>query len=194
MTQGAVVTADGKASRLHYFTGKVLATQKQKETQVSSQQMGTQGNPIVSVTSTTVDHHEFFLVDAEGVERNFKMTDFDFPCREGQTVSVVWVIPEGSAEGPYIAARNHNTNDRVVIDPKRIAYAYAKPAWMSWVGAGASLVIIGVVVNWILGMISVLAPFFYFRWLSRKAAKAVLDSAELSALDQQLSSIRPLPA
>ena len=194
MTVGPRETAGGKPCQLHYFTGKVLATQKQKETQVSSHQGGTQGNPTLNISSTTVDHHEFFLQDTAGSERSFKMTDLDFPCREGQTVSVIWAIPEGAEEGPYLSARNHNTNDRVVVHPNRIASVFAKPAWMSWVAALGCLIVIGAIVNWIVGIIAVLVPFFFFRWQSRQAAQALLAGAAFAQLEQQLAAVGPLPA
>lgn len=192
MTQGPSVEAGGKRYQLNYFTGRVLASQKQKSTLVSSTTGGTQANPVTHINSTTVDHHEFYLMDESGTERSFKTNDLDFPCRENQTASIVWVIPEGAEEGPFIVAYNHNTKDRVTIEPNRIAYIFAKPAWMVWAIALATLVIVSVIVNVIVGLISVLAPFFFFRWQSRKSAKALLASPEVSKLNSQLSQLQLL--
>ena len=187
MPQGPSVLVDGKRYQMHYFTGRVLSSQKQKETQVSSRTVGTQGNAQTHVSSTTVDHHEFFLVDESGKERSFKMVDFDFPCREGQTLSVVWAIAEDSERGPYLQVRNHSTDDVHQIHPNQIADWFKKPGWMIWGGAAALFFVIGAIVDWIVGIISVLGPPLYFRWRSRKAAKDLLASSELSQLDSELA-------
>jgi len=191
--QGPTVDVDGKKTVLWYFTGKVLSSQKQKETQISSHNVGTQNRPQVSVQSTTVDHHEFFLVDANGKEDSFHMTDFDFPCREGQTISVVWAIPEDAETGNFIHVRNHNTDQSFKADPKNIADPFRKPAWMVW-GIGAGLVIVTIPILGPLCLFAVLISYFYFRWRSRKAAKGLLASPELKKLDEELARVQPLAA
>jgi hypothetical protein len=191
--QGATVNVDGKPTVLWYFTGKVLSSQKQKETQISSQSYGTQGNSQVHVSSSTVDHHEFFLADESGKEESFKMVDFDFPCRQGQTLSVVWAVPEGAGRGPFIHVRNHNTDETHQIEPNYIADNFKKSGWMVW-GIGLGMVI---VTSPILGpacLLTIFIPFFYFRWRSRKAAKGLLASKELTQLDAELARIKPMAA
>jgi hypothetical protein len=191
--QGPTVNVDGKPTVLWYFTGKVLSSHKQKETQVSSQSYGTQGNPQVHVSSTTVDHHEFFLVDDGGKEESFKMIDFDFPCRQGQTLSVVWGIPQGAGAGPYLHVRNHNTEEAHQIDANSIAITFRKPGWMIW-GSGLGLVIVTSPVLGPACMLMIFVPFFYFRWRSRKAAKGLLTGKELTQLDSELARIKPMAA
>lgn len=192
--QGPTVDVDGKRTVLWYFTGKVLSSQKQKETQISSQSYGTQNNPQVHVSSTTVDHHEFFLADESGKEESFKMIDFDFPCRQGQTMSVVWGVPEGAGSGPFLHVRNHNTEESHQINPNNIATTFRKPGWMIWGSAAALFLVLGLIVNFIVGMIMILVPPLYFRWRSRKAAKGLLASKELTQLDAELARIKPMAA
>ncbi len=192
MSQGSSVDIDGKCCQLHYFTGKVLASQKQKETQVYSQVSGTQAAPVTHVSSTTVNHHEFFLVDSAGKERSFKMTDFDFPCREGQTVSVMWAIPEGAPEGPYIGVRNHNTDHQQFIEPKRISHAFAQSKGMVWGIALGAMVVLGVVGNWFLGLLGLIGPFVYFSWRANKAAKQLMASSAVRDLDAQLAQVKAI--
>jgi hypothetical protein len=170
----------------------VLSTKKQKETQISSQSFGTQSRPQVHVSSTTIDHHELFLVDDKGKEESFQMTDFDFPCREGQTVTVVWAVPEDANRGPFIHVRNHNTEESFQIAPNNIADIFKKPGWTVW-GIGAGLVIVSIPILGPLCLFAVLISFFYFRWRSRKAAKGLLVSKELTQLDGELAHIKPLP-
>lgn len=170
MPQGSSVSLVGKKCNLHYFTGKVISTKKDKETQISSQSYGTQGNPQVHVSSTTVDHHEFFLRDEDGKERSFQLVNLDFPCREEQTVSVIWTIPEGEDFGPYIHVRNHNTVEYHQIHQNEIAYIYKKPWWMVW----GSCAVVSIALIPILGpvfMFRVLPPYFYFRYGSRQSAR-----------------------
>ena len=193
MPQGPSITVDGKKFNLHYFTGKVIATRKDKETRVSSRTGGTQNNPQVQISSTTIDHHEFFLQDDKGQEQSFQTVDLDFPCREGQTVSVVWAIPEGKDRGPYIHVRNHNTGAYYQISNVDIAEHFKKPWWMVW----GSAAVVSVALIPILGplfMLGLLPPVFYFRWRSRKSAKQLLASSELMGFDQQLAQARPLAA
>lgn len=190
MPQGPTVVVDGKKCVFHYFTGKVLSSQKDKETQISSQTYGTQGNQQVAVSSTTVDHHEFFLVDKEGKERGFQLVNFDFPVREGHTVSIVWVIPEGEEEGPYIHVRNHSTDEYHQIHQNRIADTFKKPWWMVY-GIAAALILATAWFLSIASMFMILVSFFYFRKRSRDAAKRMLNGPELTKLDNELREIKP---
>lgn len=193
MSEGASVVVDDKPCRFYYFTGKVTSSNKQKETRIHSQQGGTVNNPTVHVSSSTVDHHEFFLIDAAGQERAFKMVDFDFPCREGQTLTVVWVIPEGVQEGPYLEVHNHNTGERHVIEPKRISYIFKKPWWMVWgiaIGAGIVLSFL----SGLLGFIAFIGVPIYFYMRASKAAKTLIASDGLRQLDAQLAQVKAVAA
>lgn len=192
-TEGPTIDVDGKKTVLWYFTGKVLSSKKQKETQISSQSYGTQNNPQVHVSSTTVDHHELFLVDEGGKEESFHLTNFDFPCREGHTITIVWAIPEDKDRGPFIHVRNHNTDETTQVGPNLIADNFKKPGWMVW-GIGAGLVVVTIPILGPFCLFSVLISFFYFRWRSRKAAKGLLASRELMQLDTELTRVKPLAA
>jgi hypothetical protein len=193
MSEGNSVVVDGRRCQLHHFTGKVLSSKKQKETQVSSHSYGTQNNPQVQVTSTTVDHHELFLGDSSGVERGFQLVDFDFPCREGQTLTLIWVIPDSEERGPFVAARNHNTGEFHVIDPKHIQYLFKKPWWMRW-GATLGVLIVGFIISPFVGLFAWIAPLVYFAMRQKNAAKTLLASDALRRLDGQVAQLKPLPA
>jgi hypothetical protein len=148
----------------------------------------------VTVSSTTVDHHEFFLADASGQERSFKMIDFDFPCREGQTLTVVWAIPEGTDFGPFVAVRNHNTGEHHVIDAKKITWAFKTPKSLMWGSMLGTLVVVGYLVNFIVGLLALLVPVFYFKRREKQAAKALVGSDAVRQLDAQVAQLKPLPA
>jgi hypothetical protein len=102
-------------------------------------------------------------------------------------------VPEGAGAGPFLHVRNHNTEERHQIDPNYIANTFKKPGWMVW-GSGVGLAI---VTSPILGpacLLTIFIPFFYFRWRSRKAAKGLLASKELTQLDAELARIKPMAA
>ena len=69
MPEGAkVVVPDGRRCQLYYFTGKVLSSQKQKETQISS---GSQYNAGTGQTVATVSSRQgkskFTVLNARSV-------------------------------------------------------------------------------------------------------------------------------
>jgi len=66
MAEVATAVVDGNKVHLYSYTGKVVSTKKDKETVISSQTMGTGNNAQTHVSSTTIAHHEIFMVDADG--------------------------------------------------------------------------------------------------------------------------------
>lgn len=191
MSADPTVVVDGKKVTLYSFTGKVTSTKKDKEQVISSQTMGTGNNRQTAVTSTTIEHHEFFLANADGKEKSVQLVNFDFPLREGQTLSIVWGMPEDSELGPYIHARNHSTDEVSQINPNNIADYFKKPWWMV-AGVAVGLMIVSYPILSFMCMFMILVSFFYFRYRSRKAAKGLLNSPELSRMDAELAKIAPL--
>lgn len=153
--------------------------------------MGTGNNRQTAVTSATIEHHEFFLADAKGKEKSVQLVNFDFPLREGQTLSIVWGMPEDSELGPYIHARNHSTDEVSQINPNNIADYFRKPWWMILAVAAvlgfATMMFLGP-----LALFMILVSFCYFRHRSRKAAKRLLNSPELTRLDAELAKVAPM--
>jgi hypothetical protein len=185
MAVGGNISINGKRYDIHYFTGKVVGTQKSKETKIH----GSGGNNrSVSISSETIDHHEFFLSDANGKEESFKMIDWDFPCREGHTLTVLWVRREGKKTGPIFAVLNHNTDERHVLKPKAIASLFKTPLWLQLVllhaavGAAWWLVAsVGITVAVGIGVL------WFFGLRSLGAAKRFLKSTELQELEATLA-------
>lgn len=106
------------------FTGIVSGTAKIKETHVHG---STNSNTSSSISSFTTDHHEFFLTGESGAEKSFHLVDFDFPMREGQKITMFWVIPEGLERGPYFISYNHNTDEQYSIKPVDIRQYFSWP-------------------------------------------------------------------
>ena len=201
MSEGPkVVVPDGRRCQLYYFTGKVLSSLKQKETQISSgsQYNAGTGQTVATVSSRTVDHHEFFLADAAGAERAFKTVNFDFPCREGQTMSVMWTIAEGKNEGPFLAVRNHNTGERHDASQASVAEWMKEPYSWAVIGIAAAIIIVLLFINGTIGFLALIGLPIYGWWRktsrAKAAAKALLGGDALRQLDQQLAPLKPFPA
>jgi hypothetical protein len=193
MAEAGSVVVDGKRTTINFHTGVVTATRKQKETQISSSTQYHGNQAYTSTSSSTVDHHELFIVDSSGRERAFQMIDMDLAVREGNTVTVVWVVPEGSEVGPHILVQNHNTGDRTVVAPKRILSWFMKPKLIVW-GSTAALVIVSMMISWVLVIIAAFAPFLYFRRRAMTAIKGMFASPELKQLEAQLGQVKPAAA
>lgn len=195
-----VVVPDGRRCQLYYFTGKVLSSKKQKETQISSstQYHAGSNNPSVHVRSNTVDHHEFFLADQDGKERAFKTVDFDFPCREGQTMSVMWTIAEGKNEGPFLAVRNHNTGERHDASQASVATWMEEPYSWGMIGIAAAIIVVLFIVSGTLGFLALIGlPIFGVvrkKMRAKAAAKSLLGGSALQQLDQQLAPLKAFAA
>jgi hypothetical protein len=190
---------DGRNCQMYYFTGKVLASTKQKETQISSNTQYNHNNQAVtSVSSRTVDHHEFFLADNAGKERAFKTVDFDFPCREGQTISVVWTIAEGKSEGPFLAVRNHNTGERHDASQASVAAWMEEPYSWGVIGVAAAIIIVLFFISGGLGFLALVGLPIYGWWRKKSrakaAAKSLLGGSALQQLDQQLAPLKAFAA
>lgn len=195
-----VVVPDGRRCQLYYFTGKVTSSQKQKETQISSgsQYNAGTGQTVATVSSRTVDHHEFFLADSAGAEKAFKTVNFDFPCRQGQTMSVMWTIAEGKSEGPFLAVRNHNTGERHDASQASVASWMEEPYSWAVIGIAAAIIVVLLIINGTLGFLALIGLPVYGWWRKKSrakaAAKALLGGSELQQLDSQLAPLKAFAA
>ncbi len=65
-----------------------------------------------SVSSRTVTHDRFFVVDRAGRETAVHLVDWDIAVRDGQFVSMVWGTREGGGDGDggWVLLRNHSTD------------------------------------------------------------------------------------
>jgi hypothetical protein len=139
LTGDPKVTFNGKTYGLWSRTGKVLDTNTRAETEVhggggggggfSYQGTGGSRTAPVQITSTTTRYTKIFLLDTDGKEHALELVDFDVRCRAGNGLTVIYAIPEGKDEGPFVAAYNHSTRELEVntsyvaklCEPKLIA-------------------------------------------------------------------------
>ena len=192
MAEAGTVVAGGVRVTIYCETGVVTATRKQKQTRVHSSPRHHGNQAVTSTNSSTVDHHELCLVDSTGKESAFDLVDLDVPVSDGNTVSVVWIVPEHAEYGPYVQIHNHNTGDDTVIDPKRLLPWFFKKGFM-W-GATIGGTIAGFLVFWPIGLAMMIAPYLYFNNRAMKAIKGIFDSREYQQLQTQLAQVKPTAA
>jgi hypothetical protein len=190
MADAGTVDVDGKRVTICYHTGTVTGTRKQKETQINGNKQNRGNQAVTPAGSSTVDHHEIFVVDAMGRERAFDIVDMNIAVREGNMVTVVWVTPEDVESGPCIQIHNHDTGDRTMATPHRISSYFIKPNMIVW-GSTAALVIVGMFLSWVLVLLFLFAPYLYFKRRALNAAKRLLASSELKKLEAQLARVKP---
>jgi hypothetical protein len=100
---------------VHYCSGKVSGESKGRETHVYGGGGGGyvhNGSGYVgstSISSSTTVHDTLFLLDTNGKEHSFQLSNFDLAVRPEHEVTVVWLIRPGESSGYYLAVRNHTT-------------------------------------------------------------------------------------
>ncbi len=116
------VKTAGKEATLYHFTGMVAEAGKNMETIVSGgggggySYQGTGGSAPVTISSRTVIHDQFFLVDKNGNERAFQLQGFNIACRKDNKLTVIWGIKKGERNGPYIIVHNFSTHETFYKD------------------------------------------------------------------------------
>jgi hypothetical protein len=108
---------------VHFTSGRVGDSSKNLETHVYGSAGGyvQGGSSYVNrthLTSSTTVHDTVFVVDSEGKEHAFQLSDFNLAVRPGNEVSVVWLIRPGKDSGHYVAVRNHTTRQTFFHDTK----------------------------------------------------------------------------
>lgn len=78
-------TIQNKQYSIEIYSGTVADISQRSETQVSGS--GSEGS--VKINSQVTNHLRFFLVDENGVEKDFQVTDWDIPMRIGHQVHVL---------------------------------------------------------------------------------------------------------
>lgn len=109
-------TIKGKTYEIGSFEGTVLESSRQRETKVTGSGGGGAtwdgygGTAPVNIKSETTIHDEFFLLNEDGVEKDFHLTNWDVPLRAGHFVQVIWLFPPKSSTGWHVVLNNKNLN------------------------------------------------------------------------------------
>lgn len=147
---------NGKPYEHYSVTGKVTGASKHLETQVSGgggggySYQGTGYSSTAPITSRTVTHDQVFVNDGSGKEHALKLQDWDLAVREGHQLTAVWLVKRGKSSGPYVAIRNHTTDETLHNMPALskmhrpfLLYAFAPLLLMNWLGGWVVLATIG---------------------------------------------------
>ncbi len=124
---------NGKVYEHYWVTGKVAGASKHLETRISGgggggySYQGTGFSSSAPVTSQTITHDQVFLADGNGREHALKLQNWDLATREGHELTAVWVVRKGKSSGPYLAIRNHTTDDTQYNDSE-LAKLH-RPTW-----------------------------------------------------------------
>ncbi len=116
-------------------SGEVMREQRRSETTVTERvtrhgynSVGYQQPDTRSVSSSTKQFQEIFLRMEDGVEKVFEFEDFQFPCREGNVLSLAYVDRADMDHSLLCAYHNHNTQQTHVISGS-INAATRPPLW-----------------------------------------------------------------
>jgi hypothetical protein len=137
---------------VHYRSGRVGDSSKNLETRVSGGGGGGYvqgGSGYVQptyVTSSTTVHDTLFVVDSDGQEHSFQLSDFNLAVRPGNEVSVVWLIRPGKESGYYVAVRNHSTRQSFFDEAmlKKTLFPFTHTELFNWLMFGCFLFTCGI--------------------------------------------------
>ena len=199
MTQIATIKVGSRQIDIHSMSGEVMHAQKWTTTQIS----GGGGHGVINngtgyiendkVESKTTTHDQLIIRTAAGEEESLQVEDLHLAVRPGQWASLIWAIPKGWKEGPYVAIFNHNTGSldfiSTAVDKACIPMISSAVAVAAFILAliGAFVCFLSSVVTGVLMMVPCAA---YFLWLGKRRG-AFTD--QVSALQAQIKSSQAAP-
>ncbi len=174
------ILINGKAYERYHVTGRVTGASKHLEMQVSGgggggySYQGTGSTYSAPVTSRTVTHDQIFVADESGKEHALKLQNWDLATREGHDLTAVWLVKRGKSSGPYVAIRNHTT-DETLHDMDELAKLHRPPLYF------ALAPILLVVFLPTIATMAIIAALIYRHWAGRSRAKSLMASGHLLA-------------
>lgn len=116
---------------IEIYSGTVTDFSQRSETHVSGS--GSEGS--VEINSKVTNHLRFFLVDENGVEKDFQITNWDFPMRVGHQVQVFVVFSSrNNQSGMIVALKNINTNHASINEQVINEFVHNKYKLLAWLG------------------------------------------------------------
>ena len=126
---------------LSSITGSVAASSKHATTEVTGSGGGGGGythggsgysnTSSISIRSTTTVQDTLFLIDSDGIEHSFELTNFGVSCREGNVLSVIAMQKEGKEDRSIFAVYNHDTRKTHYSDNRAMIPFRSKPVALS---------------------------------------------------------------
>lgn len=104
-------TIQNKHYSIEIYSGTVTDFSQRSETHVS----GSSSEGSVEINSQVTNHLRFFLVDENGVEKDFQIINWDFPMRVGHNIQVFTLLPNFTKNKDLIVAiKNTNVGDTAI--------------------------------------------------------------------------------
>lgn len=92
---------------IEIYSGIVTDFSQRSETHVSGS--GSEGS--IEIKTKVTNHFRFFLVDENGVEKDFQITNWDFPMRVGHQIQVLMLYKNSFDKlGQVVSFKNINMN------------------------------------------------------------------------------------
>ena len=199
MTQISTINVGSRQIEIHSMSGEVMDSQKWTTTEIS----GGGGEGVLSngsgyikqdkIKSKTTTHDQIIIRTADGEEESLKVEDLNLAVRQGHWVSLIWAIPNGWREGPFVAILNQNTGALDFIGSAVNKACF--PMISSVFGVVALfLALIGVFVLFmssaVLGVLMMVPCVAYFFWLSKRRSAF---TEQVSALRDQIKASQAAP-
>ena len=116
---------------IEIYSGTVTDFSQRSETHVSGS--GSQGS--VEINSQVTNHLRFFLVDENGVEKDFQITNWDFPMRVGHQIKLcVLFSSRNSQSGTIVALKKLNSNYTSINEQIINEFTHNKYKLFAWLG------------------------------------------------------------
>ncbi len=116
---------------IEIYSGTVTDFSQRSETHVSGS--GSEGS--VEINSKVTNHLRFFLVDENGVEKDFQVTDWDIPMRIGHQVHVLMLYKNKfDSLGQVVGFKNISMNQISINDELIDDFAQNKYKLFKWLG------------------------------------------------------------
>lgn len=157
-----------KLYRFCSFHGDVAETSRQRETLVSgyggggATYDGTGATAPVNITSRTIVHDEFFLVNEQGEEEHFHLQNWTLPTRVGHKLQMIWIIPPKQQKGPTVLMNNKNLRQSERADGRIQELAKNHYSHIKWGGLIAAFILPTIFKTmWLFFIIAIGSYIFY---------------------------------
>lgn len=170
-----------KIYEIDSFTGEVMDSSRQREVRVTGSGGGGAtwdgygGTAPINITSETIVHDEFFLLNEQGKEKDFHLTNWKMPLRVGHKVQIIWIYPPNDNTGWYVVMNNHNLekvewNEDKLNDIAKAHYRLL--LWGAWI---ASVFVAYVFSSSGFFIILAIAAYIFYRIKTKAVYQALYD-------------------
>lgn len=173
------IEIEGKTYQIGSFVGKVIQASKDRETQVHGVggggrlHDGTGDIAPVSIGSVTILHDDLYLINEQGVEKNFRLRDWDISARVGHTMQVIWVVRPNKDYGEFVVVKNFNLDNELWSHGVINGMGYEHNERFRLISYITIVILAYVVGSWLVLFGGIIANFIYWDRMNNKVAEAI---------------------